>query len=204
MCDGAIIPCEQVVPLLKAAMLDNLSENYIIDGFPRTVEQAQMFEQQVCEIQTIIHLETSPEQMLERLTEVCNTSDRIDHSIDIIKKKISQYSDQTVATYEYYAQFGKMRTINLTDDFSRDYNCLLEAMMPQCMFMVGPKCSGKTTIGSHAAMRTNMKLLNFNSFLKSKGLKNKDDETIVLSLINSMVYESEPRLMIENFPQNTT
>jgi len=59
MCDGAIIPTEQVVPLLKSAMMQHPSKNYVIDGFPRSVDQGQMFEQQVAEMQTIIHLEIS-------------------------------------------------------------------------------------------------------------------------------------------------
>ena len=70
------------------------------------------------------------------------------------------------------------------------------------MCVIGAKKSGKTTLASQAAIRTNYKLINFRDFIKSKGLKGSDDETLVLALINSFFYETEARIMIEDFPQN--
>jgi len=70
------------------------------------------------------------------------------------------------------------------------------------MFMIGPKTSGKTTIGEQVAHRTNTKLINFRSFIKENQLKGKDDEEQVLCLINSFNYEEHPRVLIEDFPQN--
>jgi shikimate kinase len=34
------------------------------------------------------------------------------------------------------------------------------------MFVLGPKASGKSTIGGAMAMRTNMKLIDFNQYMK--------------------------------------
>ena len=56
------------------------------------------------------------------------------------------------------------------------------------MFMIGAKCSGKTTLGKTLANRTNMKLIHFNDFVKKNGLKGKDDETVVLAIINSFFF----------------
>jgi len=39
------------------------------------------------------------------------------------------------------------------------------------MFMLGPKSSGKTSIGCAMAARTNMKLIDFNAFVKMNGLE---------------------------------
>jgi shikimate kinase len=41
--------------------------------------------------------------------------------------------------------------------------------------MIGPKCSGKTTLGAALSERTNMLPLNFSKFVKDNGLKGKDD-----------------------------
>jgi adenylate kinase family enzyme len=68
------------------------------------------------------------------------------------------------------------------------------------MFMIGSKKSGKTSLGEHAAQRTNFKLMNLRDFIKEKGLKGKDDEAITQELINSLYYEIEPRIMMEDFP----
>jgi len=40
--------------------------------------------------------------MSEKLSAVSVNSTRMDHAIDIIKKKLSQYTDHTIPTYEYY------------------------------------------------------------------------------------------------------
>lgn len=38
--------------------------------------------------------------------------------------------------------------------------------MPQTMFVIGPKASGKTQVGSNIAERTNMNLINFTDFIQ--------------------------------------
>lgn len=75
-------------------------------------------------------------------------------------------------------------------------------MLPETFFLIGPKCSGKTTLGKALAERTNMKILNFSQFLKSQDLKNTDDETKTMALIKNLVNETVPRVLIEDFPQN--
>ena len=82
-------------------------------------------------------------------------------------------------------------------------NEIRNQMLPQIMLLVGPTKSGKTSLGSEVAFRTNIKLINFNEFVREKGLRGKDDETKVLELINSLYYEVAPRVMFEDFPQNT-
>jgi shikimate kinase len=56
-------------------------------------------------------------------------------------------------------------------------------MLPQISWIVGPKISGKSSLGTALASRTNAKLFKFNEFLKSHDLKNSDDDTVVLALI---------------------
>ena len=59
-------------------------------------------------------------------------------------------------------------------------------MLPQIFFIVGPKCSGKTALGSALAERTNMHLLNFTQFVKDHNLKGKDDEVVTTALIKDL------------------
>lgn len=73
-------------------------------------------------------------------------------------------------------------------------------MLPETFFLIGPKCSGKSTLGKALAERTNMKLLNFSHFLKNADLKNSDDETKTMALIKLLVNETVPRILIEDFP----
>jgi len=59
-------------------------------------------------------------------------------------------------------------------------------MLPQIFFIIGPKCSGKTALGSALAERTNMYLLNFSQFVKDHHLKGKDDEQLTTALIKEL------------------
>ena len=147
MGDGGIIPYETTVNVLIKHMLANKSKNYVIDGFPRAVDQAQYFEQNVTEIQTIINYETSMESMTEALTERTKTSTRFDDTLESVKKRIQNYQDQTLNVLEYYKVFGKTRTVDGNLESAEKYRVTRELLMPQLFLMIGPKKSGKTTLG---------------------------------------------------------
>ena len=68
------------------------------------------------------------------------------------------------------------------------------------MFMLGPLASGKSTIGQTMSDRTNMKLIDFNEFVKCNDLADQDDETVTTKFIYSLAKETIPRLVLENFP----
>ena len=74
--------------------------------------------------------------------------------------------------------------------------------MPQTMFVIGPKASGKSQVGQNIADRTNMNLINFNDFVSKNGLRGKGDEEITMALINSLSKEVAARVILESFPQN--
>ena len=56
-------------------------------------------------------------------------------------------------------------------------------MLPQISCMIGPKASGKTTLGNALCERTNMKLINFNDFIADNCLTDENDETVTMALI---------------------
>lgn len=62
-------------------------------------------------------------------------------------------------------------------------------MLPSISFMLGPKTCGKSTLGSALAQRTNMKFMDFNTFVLSNGLTGKKDDVITTELIKSLVSE---------------
>lgn len=80
------------------------------------------------------------------------------------------------------------------------YEKTKEALLPQCMSMLGPTISGKSTIGNMIAARTNMKLVDFNLFVKANGLVGQSDEVITQQFIQQLSREKSVRLVLENFP----
>ena len=65
----------------------------------------------------------------------------------------------------YYEQFGKVRRIDANRDSIDIYEDTRCAMLPQISCIIGPKASGKTTLGTALCKRTNMNLLNYNEFV---------------------------------------
>ena len=165
-----------------SALIANPSKNYLMDGFPSTADQAVFFEQNVCECQTVLYFD---EQTDEENKEI---QDPYDLGIKEVVNK--------------YKLFGKVRFINANQEIEDVYNDVKHAIMPEVFFLIGPKGSGKTTIGKTLAHRTNMLLMNFDEFIKKNSLTNSDDETIVFKLIKTLLNEVSPRILLEGFPQN--
>ena len=178
----------------------------MIDGFPRSVEQATFFEQNVLECQTILYYEVPQEVMLERCLKRAAeaTEKRSDDNPETLKKRVETYFDQTLPVIDFYQKFGKVNKIDATGEIGDVYAMSKNAVLPQVMFMLGPKASGKSNIAEDVANRTNMRHLDFDKFVADKGLKDCDDETVSIELINELASEQMPRVCLENFPQNIT
>ena len=83
----------------------------------------------------------------------------------------------------YYEQFGKVRRIDAARDPLEIYEDTRAAMLPEISCIIGPKASGKTTLGQALCERTNMKLVNYNDFLTQQNLGDCDEETKTMALI---------------------
>lgn len=128
------------------------------------------------------------------------TSGRSDDNAETIKTRVQNYFDQSLPVVDYYKKFGKVRHIDATGNISQVYAQSKTAVLPQCMFVLGPKASGKSTIGAAMAARTNMKLIDFNGFVAANGLDGQDDESVTSQFIQSLARETTPRVVLENFP----
>jgi adenylate kinase family enzyme len=70
------------------------------------------------------------------------------------------------------------------------------------MWVIGPKCSGKSVIAKNVAQRTNADHIEFLDFLKEEGLEEADDERVCLRLNQVLAQQKKPRVIIENFPRS--
>lgn len=174
----------------------------MIDGFPRAIDQAVYFEKNVVEANQVLFYDVPQEVMLQRCMKRAETSGRSDDNAETIKTRVQNYFDQSMPVVDYYKQFGKVRHIDATGSIADVYAQSKKAVLPQCMFILGPKASGKTTIGKAISARTNTKLINFNDFIEQNGLEDQDDETITSHFIKSLSSQAAPRLVLENFPHN--
>lgn len=88
---------------------------FLIDGFPRNVENLSKWEQQMnakIDLPFILHLECSQEVMTNRLLERGKTSGRSDDNIESIKKRFVTYENETKEIIKYYSQLNKNYNVN--------------------------------------------------------------------------------------------
>ncbi|KAF9264932.1 UMP-CMP kinase [Marasmius fiardii PR-910] len=121
--EGTIVPMEVTVKLLEnamdAAMKGKKGEGweggngrFLIDGFPRKMDQGEMFEKEVCKPSMVLFFTTTEQVMLERLLERGKTSGREDDNEESIKKRFHTYKEQTMPVIEYYQKEGKVEEID--------------------------------------------------------------------------------------------
>lgn len=124
MAKGILIPDEITVRLVEMRLQEaDCAEGFILDGFPRTLDQAEALDE-LAEIGFVIVLDVSDDVVVERIMKrrTCakcgrpTTSDegdtckkcggelvkRSDENIDTIKHRLQVYHDQTQPLIEYY------------------------------------------------------------------------------------------------------
>ncbi len=162
------------------------------------MDQCTYFETHVCEAQTVLFFDCSEETATDRI--LGRAGGRSDDNIETIKMRFETYATKNLPVISYYEQFGKVRRIDANRDILDIYDDTRRAMLPQISCMIGPKASGKTTLGNALCKRTNMKLINYNEFLREQNLNDCDEETQTVALIKCLSIEKVPRILLEDFP----
>jgi adenylate kinase len=114
---GQLVPDEVVI-----GMVDNFmnahpdAKGFLFDGFPRTTAQCialdALLNQKNTEINVVLALEVSEEELVKRLLGRGATSGRSDDTNEtIIRARIQEYHDKTTAVATYYAQFNKVISV---------------------------------------------------------------------------------------------
>ena len=92
------------------------AKGFLFDGFPRTTAQCvaldALLEEKSSEINVVLALEVTKEELVKRLLGRGATSGRIDDTNEsVIRARIQEYHDKTTAVATYYAQFNKVVNI---------------------------------------------------------------------------------------------
>jgi adenylate kinase len=102
---GDLVPDALVMDMLRKPVVAAVEAGgYVLDGFPRTVEQAQASFPTAralgAEVQAAIHLDVPREELVRRLLARRRGSDDTEA---VIERRLQVYLDKTVPLLEYYA-----------------------------------------------------------------------------------------------------
>jgi len=110
---GDLVPLDTVLAMLRDAMVAKLatSKGFLIDGYPRELDQGKRFENDVAPVSCVLYFEVSDETMTARLLKRAETSGRVDDNEETIKKRLKTFHNLTQPVIDYYASQGKTNAI---------------------------------------------------------------------------------------------
>jgi adenylate kinase len=124
---GDLVPSDLTNQLVD----DRLSEpdaanGFILDGFPRSVEQAQalheMLERRGTDIDAVLEFRVSQDELLERL----KGRGRADDTDDVILNRMKVYRDETAPLLDYYRD--ELKTVDAIGTLDEVFARALQAL----------------------------------------------------------------------------
>ena len=136
---GALVPDEVVIGIIRERLVkDDCKNGFILDGFPRTVPQAEALDAMGIVPDAVVSLEVADEAIVERMGgrrvcdkcgasyhvkynpsakgEVCEKCDnplsiRRDDAPEVVKSRLTIYHESTEPLKDFYAKKGLLRLV---------------------------------------------------------------------------------------------
>jgi len=153
---GALVPDEVVIGILKDRIAeDDCKNGFILDGFPRTVPQAEALESMGVNIDKVISLEVADETIQGRLSgrrvcEKCGASyhvefnppktegvcdkcggaavQRKDDAPETVIERLRTYHEQTAPLVDFYGNKGRLVKVQGQDEVKATSELVLKAV----------------------------------------------------------------------------
>ena len=132
---GELVPDDLVVSVvINRIDRSDTANGFILDGFPRTVKQAEALDRELAnrgvELDTVLELEVDEGALLDRIRgrakEAANNGKciRSDDNPEVFKTRLDVYHAQTAPVTEYYRSRGLLNTV----DGLRSIDAVTEAL----------------------------------------------------------------------------
>ena len=156
MDEGKLVPDEVVIGIIKDRLAqDDCKNGFILDGFPRTIPQAEALDAMGVEIDAVLDLEVADEDIITRMSgrrvcESCGSSyhtlykqpkvegkcdicggtlvQRKDDHPDTVKDRLRVYHEQTEPLKDYYEKQGKLKIVEGQEEVADTTALTLKAL----------------------------------------------------------------------------
>ena len=150
---GALVPDEVVIGILKDRIAeDDCKNGFILDGFPRTVPQAEALEAMGVNIDKVLSIDVPDADIQARISgrrvcEKCGASYHVDFKVDgvcdkcggnavqrkddapeTVIERLKTYHVQTAPLADFYAAKGKLTRVKGLDGVEATSKVVLEAL----------------------------------------------------------------------------
>jgi len=153
---GQLVPDEVVIGIIKERLAkDDCQKGFILDGFPRTIPQAEALDKMGIEINKVIDIEVADEAIMKRMSgrrvcEKCGASyhveykrpakdgvcdscagtlvQRKDDHPDTVKARLEVYHKETEPLKDYYDAQGKLSVVEGQDTVESTTALILKAI----------------------------------------------------------------------------
>lgn len=153
---GKLVPDEILIGIIKDRLAEEDCKNgFILDGFPRTIPQAEALDAMGIEIDAVLDIEVADEDIVTRMSgrrvcEKCGSSyhtefkkpavegtcdncsgtlvQRKDDHPDTVKERLEVYHSQTEPLKEYYSKQGKLLVVHGQEKVEDTTRLVLEAL----------------------------------------------------------------------------
>ena len=153
---GQLVPDQLVIDLLRDRIdQDDCKNGFILDGFPRTIPQAEALDAMGVEIDAVLDLEVADEDIITRMSgrrvcerfgssyhmlykqpkeegkcDICGGTlvQRKDDHPDTVKERLEVYHTQTEPLKEYYSKQGKLLVVHGQENLEDTTRLVMEAL----------------------------------------------------------------------------
>ena len=138
---GQLVPDEVVIGIVEERLsMEDVQDGFILDGFPRTVAQAEALTEMDAGLEGVVNIEVGDEEVVRRLSgrlncpscgeiyhrdydppatdDVCDAcgheglKQRADDKPDVIRDRLKAYHEQTSPLVSYYEEQGLLLSVD--------------------------------------------------------------------------------------------
>ena len=161
MARGALVPDDVVVAIVSERIdKPDAARGFILDGFPRTVPQAEalesMLEKKGLRLDAVVELKVDPEILVRRIesrieqARLRGEALRPDDNPDVLKQRLAAYHAQTAPLVVHYHGKGALRTVDGMASIGEVSSAIGRALADAVFRPVAakPKPAGKASNGA--------------------------------------------------------
>jgi adenylate kinase len=114
---GDLVPDEVVIAMVMERLAsDDCASGFVLDGFPRTVNQAEALDRQLADLgtplQAVLCFEAAEEELLRRLAGRAAAQHRADDAEQTIRHRLEVFAIKTRPLIDYYRHRGLLVNVD--------------------------------------------------------------------------------------------